>query len=458
MEGWLYRRNGDLFRWSTDPTDLLDADAAEFDRTALWRCCRGDATFIYRNLTPLLPGQVVVADQNGTATVTFDRISPMDLPRRTSLTEYAEIAHELILDAARPYAGCDRVGVLLSGGLDSAMVLTALIEVGADVIAYHHVSREAELGEYAYAKAACERLGVPLVPVELDLTENYLRPDWNFAHPYAHMGFRGLEQFAERAENDGLTFVTWGRDGDVVFGPLHYGLYTVFDRELPWRERLALCRGLVCSGWPLRSIARSIRPSSSLFNDDLPFGDQAPPTDFLTPLPDVGEVGPSSTDYIAEEHVTNLALWWPRGIQLCSPLGSRDLRRLTARMPNAYRMLPHRGRLITKPVLRLILATRLPPVVWRRYGRGWFEMPHKNYVLGHPQQLASLLGGPDSRLAELGVVDRARLAEVLVDPARRRRNANTLICAAMTELFLRSHHRTTTTTIQGERKAPAAAG
>ena len=122
---------------------------------------------------------------------------------------------------------------------------------------------------------------------------------------------------------------------------------------------------------------------------------------------------------------------------------------MAARMPHAYRMLPYRGRLITKPVLRLILSTRLPPEVWRRYGRGWFEMPHKAYVMAHADQIAALIGRPESYLVRLGVVQPSALATVVAEPRERQRHAATLICAAMTELFLRSHYE------RGTRKLPA---
>jgi hypothetical protein len=380
----------------------------------------------------------VVADHQGTTTVSHDHITPIELPRRTTLPEYAELAHELILRAVRPLASQGKVGLILSGGLDSAVVLSALAEVGADTVAYHW--HHPALGEYAYAKAACDHVGVPLVPIPLDVGEGYLSPAWRFSHPFAHMGFRGWEQTADRARDDGLAFVAWGRDGDTMFGPMRYGLHTILAGDLPWREKVALCRGLVCSGWPLPSLVKSIRPSYSLLDEEVAGNDLAQPVDFLTPMPGTQNINRVCFQYVAQEHTLNLALWWPRGIQLFNPLGSRDIQRLAGRMPHAYRMLPHQGRLITKPVLRLILASRLPDAVWRRYGRGWFEMPHKEYAVANYRQLAELIGHPGSHLVELGVVDPGALEAVLSDRRQRQRHTVALICSAMVELFLRSYH------------------
>lgn len=450
MEGLLYRRDGALLRWSTDPADLLDEGATEFGLDAIWRCCRGHNLFIYRNITPLRPGQLVIADEKATRTVQFDRITPMDLPRRTSLTEYAELAHDLILRSARAFAGCGRVGIMLSGGLDSVTTLTTLVEAGADVVAYHQVSRQVELGEYRYAKAVCDHLDVPLVPIELDIGAGYLSHDWSFPLPYAHLGFRGIEQIADRARDDGVTLMTWGRDGDLIFGPTHYGMHTILTGDISWREKAALCRGLICTGWTLPSLIKSVRRSYSLLTEELPRGEYAPPVDFLAPRPGIPEEATDigSVEYIAQEHAMNLSLWWPRGIQLCNPLGAKEIQRMAARMPHAYRMLPYQGRLITKPVLRLILSSRLPPEVWRRYGRGWFEMPHKAYVMAHADQIAALIGRPESYLVRLGVVEPSALATVVAEPRERQRHTATLICAAMTELFLRSYYEC------GTRKMP----
>ncbi|WP_433335587.1 asparagine synthase-related protein [Spirillospora sp. CA-294931] len=456
-EGLLYRRDGALLRWSTDPTDLLDEGAEEFDLEAIWRCCRGDDVFVYRDLKPLLPGQVVIADERGTTTADFDRIVPLELPGRPSLAEYADLAYERILDAVRPYARCGRVGILLSGGLDSTTVLAALTEVGADVVAYHMVTDDPLADESGYARTVCDHLGVPFVPVPTELGDGYLREDWTFPHPFVGFAFRWVEQLAERVGQDQITFLTWGSDGDVVFGPMRYGLHDALFGELPLGEKVTLCRGLISSRWELSRILRSATRRSSLLDDYLPVGDNVRATDFLVPLPGVPDDS-FEYRYSAKDHTMDLTSWWPQGIQRCSPLGDREVQRVTARMPNAYRLLLHQGRMISKPVLRLILSTRVPDPVWRRYGRLWQDSPHKSYTRTHGPVFADLIGAPDSRLVQMGIVDPARLTEVLAEPALLRSHGETLICAAMTELFLRGQDDRKAPSGRGERHAPAAAG
>ncbi|MBR7673807.1 asparagine synthase-related protein [Streptomyces daliensis] len=455
-EGLLYRRDGALLRWSTDPTDLLDGPG-EFGHEAIWRSCRGDEVFVYRDLTPVLPGQIVVVDRDRATVVEYDPIVPLDLPRHTSMPEYAEIAYDLILRAVRPYAARGRIGILLSGGLDSGAVLTALVESGADVVAYHQATDDPLADESGYAREICEHLGVPFVPVMMDRDEGYLNEKWEFPHPFNNIAFRWVEQIADRIERDGITFLTWGRDGDMVFGPTRYGLHDVLRGDLRPREKTALCRGLLCSRFELSRVLRSALPSSSVLDDLVPTGDNARATDFLTPRPGVPD-DRFDDEYAARDHCVELTVWRPRGIQLCNPLGSKDLKRFAARMPNAYRLLPYQGRLITKPVLRLLLSTRLPERIWRRYGRLWLDSPHKDYVLHHSRTLAGLIGRPDAHLVRMGIVDPQRLAGVLAEPASLRRNAEQLMCAAMTELFLRGDARRTSATRKGSCDVPRATG
>ncbi len=449
-----FRRSGDTVRWSTNPADLVEDPDAEIDRAALWRCCRAEGPFIYHSIHRVQPGQVVVLERHRTTTVEYDRITPMALPRRTTLPEYAEIAYELLRDAVRPYAGSGRVGVLLSGGIDSSSVLTALVDTGADVVAYHLNTDDQLADESAYARAVCEHLKVPLVSIQTDNGAGYLSRSWEFPHPYSHTGYRHLEQAAERVADDGVTFLATGREGDILFGPLHYGMRDILLGDLRWREKQEMLLGVLSSRWQLPQILKSCISNSSLLEGSMPIGENARRSDFLTPMPGMSD---EKIDYnfMAQESTMDLSLFRPRGILLCSPMGSKDLRRLSMRLPSAYRWIPFQGRLIDKPVLRMMLARRLPDLIWRRGGRSWLNSPPQNFVLRHVQPLRELIGSPDSHLVRTGIVDPALLAKTLGHPQSVRRNAEALICSAMVELYLRSMENRLGTAWKGPQYAPA---
>jgi asparagine synthase (glutamine-hydrolysing) len=151
----------------------------------------------------------------------------------------------------------------------------------------------------------------------------------------------------------------------------------------------------------------------------------------------------------------DLTLFRARGILLCSPMGSKDLRRLSMRLPNAYRWIPFQGRVIDKPVLRMMLARRLPDFIWRRGGRSWLNSPPQSYALRHFRSLRELIGSPGSHLIRTGLVNPALLAKTLGQPVSIRRNAEALICSAMIELFLQSMEKRLGRAWKGPQDAPA---
>lgn len=432
-----YRRSGPLIEWSTDPADLVRDPLTDIDREGIWRSCRGDDVFVYRGLDFVRPGQLVVIDRDSISTVWYERVTPLDLPRRTMLRDYAEITWDLLLQATRPYADSGHIGVLLSGGIDSSIVLAALVHSGADVTAYHIGTDDPLADESAYAREVCRHLSVPFVPVTTNLDQDGFSTECDFPLPYNHVWFYRIASIAERIQRDGVTLLASGQAGDILFGPDRYGLHDIIVGDVSWREKWEMTLGLLCYRWELRHIINSIRPSYSPLNDPeiVMLGER--PVDFLAPLHDIPVTGDHDLGFWPQEHALNLSVWRPKGIYCFSPLGSKDMRRLAMRLPNAYRSILFQGRMINKPVLRLAGSTRLPAATWRYYGNPWVCSPDETWCINHPDVISGLIGGPDSRLVEMGIVEPTRLAAVLADPAALRRNAETLVCSAMTELFLR---------------------
>ncbi|WP_217210745.1 asparagine synthase-related protein [Streptomyces sp. AC550_RSS872] len=436
-----FRRTGAGVSWSSDPRDLLDGRLPDFDRESLWRSCRGEDVFLYPHLGRLRSGQFAVLGPRSTRTATYEPATPLDLPRHFTLHEYARLTYDLLLEETRRYApdstGPGRIGILLSGGVDSATVLAALTDHGADVTAYHMGTDDPSADESSYARQVCRHLCVPLVTVpRVQADDDYFATTCDLSHPFNHVWLRSLERVADRIAADGVRILLSGLEGDMLFGPLRYGLHDILTGDVPSYEKWCMLRGLLGTRWELSRILRSARPSYSLYADPEGLAEVELGSDFLVPVPGAD---PESydIDFAPQEHTLNLALWRPRGIHLAKPLGGRLLRHLAARLPDAYRLIPHAGRTIDKPVLRLAAAHRLPSDVWRHYGRTWLGSPDETWCLRHPGALARILGAPDARLTALGVVDPRRLDEVLADPRALRRNAENLLCSAMVELFLR---------------------
>ncbi|WP_181138715.1 asparagine synthase C-terminal domain-containing protein [Streptomyces sp. Ru73] len=436
-----FRRTGRRVTWSSDPRDLFQGHRPEFDQETIWRSCRAEDVFIYPDLERLEFGELAVLGPCSTRTEEYWPTAPLELPRRTTLREYAHLAYQLLLEEVRPYAhgadGCgDRVGILLSGGVDSSTVLAALVDHGADVVAYHMGTDDPLADEAHYVDQVCRHLSVPLVTIPRSTEDDLFSVRGDFPHPYNHGWRSPLERVADRIAADGVHVLLSGLEGDVVFGPVRYGLHDLITGDIRRREKWRMLQGMATTRWELRRILRSIRPSYSLYADPEAYAETELSSDFLTPMPDAAPEQFAPT-FSAQEFALNYGLWRPHGIHLAKPWGGHRLRRLAARLPNAYRVLPFAGRTIDKPVLRLAAADRLPPAVWRHYGRTWLDSPEENWCLHHPDAFARILGAPDTRLVAMGIVDPQRLGDVLANPAAIRRNADSLLCSSMVELFLR---------------------
>ncbi|GHO90742.1 hypothetical protein KSF_007900 [Reticulibacter mediterranei] len=451
QETIFYRQQGTRVRWSTDPSDLVQEGGEAFDQDALWQCCQGAMVFLYPQLKMIRPGSVVVIDAHGETTHRYEQLVPLNLPRRTSLHKYAASTYHALLQAVQPYAISGRIGVMLSGGIDSTLVLMALVDQGADVVAYHMDTDAPLAREASYAQEVCDRLAVPLVSLSSNEHDDYFSSEWEFPHPYNHVWFGRMQQIAARIRQDGVSLLCNGCHGDMLFGPVRYGLSSIMLGDTSWQEKWTMLQGAFCSRWEWKRLIRSVMPSFSLLDED--WADARQHVDFLVPrpagvarLPDIQV----DLDFLPQEQTADLTIWRPQGIFFCSPLGDKALRQLALRLPDAYRLLPFQGRFIDKPVLRLLLSERFSGQIWRRERCPWLISPDQQYCLSHPHVFANLLGTPETYLIRLHVVDSDQLKRVLADPVLLRRNAETLICSAMTELFLRSQARRGNLSLQGE--------
>jgi asparagine synthase (glutamine-hydrolysing) len=437
-ENLFYRKQGTHLTWSTDPADLIENAEEEIHDDTLRLCCTGEDTFIYHHLNYVQAGNVVMISRDTIESKAFDQISALDLPRYLRLGDFAEMTRDLVLRATRPIANSGRVGVMLSGGIDSSSVLAALVEHGADVVAYHLDTDDSLSNEALYAREVCLHLSVPFIPIQANGRKENFSWQWSFPHPYNHAGYRWLEKIADQASQDGVSIIASGRFGDDMFGAMRYGLYDVLHGDIRWHEKIAMCIGAVSTRWLLPDLLKSLHKSQPLRAEGSVPAENRRQANFLTPAAVAHAQSCKELFFSPQDCVTELTLWRPRGIRACHPLGSKAIQQFSLSLPCAYRLIPFQSQFITKPALRLAFSQSLPPLVWKRLGRSWTDAPVQNFCLDNVPLLHTLLGGTDSLLVRKGIIEPAHLADILTHPKTIRVNAQALICSAMTELFLRN--------------------
>ncbi len=442
-----YTHHNGSVKWSTNPRDLVTSQ--NIDTNALVQCCMGNDIFVFYGIERVHAGTVVRIDQLSVQNAVFDEIKPLALPHRVALPELSVLCHEAVSEATRPLTSLQcKIGILLSGGIDSSVVAAALVEHGADVVAYHFSFSNTAADESAYAKAVCQALSIPFIPIHVSIGSDYLSEDWRFPHPYNHAGMRWFEQAADQMQKDGISILTTGRGGDISFGPQYsYGLYDIFSAPISLKEKLAMLSGALSTDWILPELLKSIRTSSSLINEsslssttdsqsatqEVPFFRQHTVRSFQDHL--LYDV----TRFSPQDLALETSIWQPHGIRVVHPYHQAAVQQLSASLPNAYRLIPFQGMKVVKPVLRLAYASCLPPSVVR-YRRGaWLSVPSQEYCISFAPYLARLLSSPTSQVVQQGIIDPLQLQKVLSSERSIRTYYKVLIATAMTELFLRHY-------------------
>lgn len=437
-----YRREGSRLCWSTDPRTLVTEQDLSHDGLA--QCCLGEDVFVYPGLPYVAAGTIVRCSSTRTQTIPFDQIPSVSPKLRVTLPELASAARAALIEATHPLAQARaRIGILLSGGIDSAAVAAALVSQGANVTAYHLQFAHPAADESAYAKAVCQALSLPLVIIPATTGTDSLSDQWRFPHPYGHAGYRWMQLLAEAAERDGITVLTTGRGGDPAFGPLDsYGLFNICSAPIAASEKWQMIIGAISTDWLLPDLVKSVKHTHSLINERS-----------LSPGPkDRSLVPPFLCRRFAEawlkepyEHtglsphdlVLETTIWQPRGLHMIHPYHHHAVQQVASRVPTAYRLIPYRGMRVVKPVLRLAWADLLPPLILRQKRGGWLSVPSQEYCVNHRQELLDLLADARTKLGLLGILDAESLRSVLSSHQLTRTYAKELIATAMTELFLR---------------------
>ena len=436
-----YRMKDGILQWSTNPIDLL-SENIRFNKQNILLGCLGENPIagdsFYEGISRLPAGHLLTFE-NGTIDIwQVDRFH--SLPAQRTLSGWAEEVRatlkETILRRIRP---SQKIGVILSGGVDSSAVLCALKDAGVEVHAFHwHFDQIPAADESFYAKKASEHLGVPLhlIPFSSIIqSQSYFR-SWNFSSPYNHSFYSLFEETRDRCLEMGIDTVSSGYLADFLFGSrgkrlsllslirsfsltgaIRYlrelwGVPNVYrNPDIEKFERLSWYEEFLSDSAVDWIKERYVSQASSLENTFLSLSD-------------------NEDESVVESH-----LFYPHRIAVFYPLLSRELIQLSLTLPEEYRLIPIGGQFVEKPVLRLAFLEKLPPEIISRNHRQLMTAANEKYVVENRDQILSILGR-DSILASMEIVNPEKME--VMNMAEWARSASGLICCCMMELWLRS--------------------
>ncbi len=130
------------------------------------------------------------------------------------------------------------VGLLLSGGIDSSLLLSIMVSMGLQDRVKIFMGDTGRSDDYEYAKRSVTQLGLPAETVVLDYNDNtfdrFLKICWHHEKPFPLNGnAMAMPQMYEAIESEGIPVVLDGSGGDEIFGGY-------WERHMPFTMRDAL--------------------------------------------------------------------------------------------------------------------------------------------------------------------------------------------------------------------------
>lgn len=393
--------------------------------------------------------------------------------RYANLSDAAQLTRDLLTKSAQSkFVSGERVAVSLSGGLDSAVATYTLAKAGADVTSIHlSLQGVPSADEHLFAREIASSLSVDHVeiPVANDLN-NYLQESWHFPLPFNNSLFRWFELTSNVMRNRGINTLTGGWLSDQVFGGfdamgLHHLLKGMSARSLKQHF----------FGLPPRSL---VKHAKELFGTDIPLVDvlNFRNTDddgatnmlsrtlasdaagsFLTPAalsaatthgsfifrndledPMSRIMLHSLTANLEQESESTvfLSLMKHYGLQRSYLFNHRQLIEFGLGLHPSLRLAATGGQFIEKPVLKEAFIDKLPSSIIQRRWRPQLGRFDELFVKERKQFLRSLLGD-NCLLAELGVIEPREMATAIATPEHNRNVSDSMVRAAMAELWLR---------------------
>lgn len=327
-------------------------------------------------------------------------------------------------------ASCDRAVLLLSGGLDSAIVATSLKAAGTEVIGLNFVGDDAASDERRYAGMVARSAGIDLLTRTLDLDRIDVRRSGAAHMPYpVHRCFTQAQDTiaAETAELCGAGILIDGGGGDNVFfasrtvsiladclatGGLDKRLWNAARAlgDLGQTGTWALAWRAVHRAW-LRSPAPRQAPAVTFLSDAAKtiIADTVAHPWFLPPA----SVLPGRASHVAllapaQNLVEAINAQAPH--RAISPLVSQPVVEACLRVPSWHWLAPGQDR----ATARRAFAPDLPEEIIARRSKGT-PTGFVATIFDRQRQAIRdmLLGG---RLVEFGLIEEAKLAQALSTP------------------------------------------
>jgi asparagine synthase (glutamine-hydrolysing) len=431
-----------------------EVDPAAIDAYLALQYVPGPGTAL-KGVNKLPPGHVLVWERG---TITIERyweLEPEQAER--SDEEWLELVRETVTAAVRRRLIADvPLGALLSGGIDSSVVVALMAEASSDPVRTFTIGFPDErYDERVYARAVAERYGTRHEELEVELDAEALLPRlaWAFDEPLGDEAALPTLLISELAREH-VTVALVGDGGDESFAGYERYVAHELAARVPRLPGVRALSSLVASRDPRSPARRAARflevaaaPANARYGrlmEVFPLelrrrlftGEARAAHDYLGASPQPGIAGLQRLDVatylpgdlLPKADIASMA----HSLELRAPLLDHEVLTLGVSLPDSLKVKGRTG----KVALRRAFADKLPEQVAAR-GKTGFGVPLGRWFREDLRELSRelLLG---QRARERGLLREAEVARLLDDHASGRRDhGHRLWCLVMLELWHR---------------------
>ncbi|MBV9690129.1 MAG: hypothetical protein JO202_10530 [Ktedonobacteraceae bacterium] len=474
MRALYYRSTPHGFQWSTSVTDFFvekpSISDVDHDRLAVASAYGDPERTWYREVNCLPAGHGLQLHPDGRM-VSFCQDFVITEQSLTLYDAAFQLRHLLAQAIQRKLRGFPSIGVLLSGGLDSAVIAREACQLSTRVQGLHWTwDLPIFEDERSCAYAVAEYLHILLHEVDgsAALTEagDLVRCMQGLPLPFHHSFYHAFRASAQMAGLHNLSAVVSGHLGDLLFhgewldgfrAPLTANQWNplmwvnVIGNLLSWysRDQAVKVGFRLLTGQrhmrkePLaeRLVSCQVWLTAQAFEQVQASGD-------YTYKPTRSAFSTNSTyqtyQYLKQKINNNTNLdtilvdhaFLPQQVQLLHPYADKTLIEFCLGLGPLHRMGFAAGMPLSKVLLRYAYLEKLPPQIIGREARVPYIAVNRTYCQHNQRELAEIFG-KHSCLAQLGVINPEAITQILAEPAELQRHSGSLIPAAAVELWLR---------------------
>ncbi len=437
---YLKRTERQIF-WATRIQKVLHEDRPDLDKVdkkKLIRSCFGEALepsqTYFTDIQKLPTGSMLHIINEKAEVVPYDRVyAQPDVARLKREQVTYMVVETLTKTILKRVQSTDRVGVLLSGGIDSSVVLMLIRSCNIPAVAYHWGWLNEKSKYRSNVEKLAEVVNVPLTIIEPGELKDLNSGASSFYLPYPSLDYLMIEETCKQSRKNEVNLLASGYFSDYIFG--YYGTER-FSRQI-WSKSL------------FRRIMERmgmLRPTWADRPEDLPiplfFTDEAAKQAkrYLRTLKEKADTKEALGFSLNrdKESLIQLHQLTPHHMHMLFPFVSRELMELAVSMPPEMKVLFRGGQWIEKPLLRWAFFDWLPGDVITYVPRQYEVMSvESRFLMKYKDQVKELLN-ESSILAKWGIIHCERLEQCLQHQRLLMLSTKGLIWAYMTEIWLRS--------------------